>query len=218
MTAHCSHLTWTSALLTLKQIQRDIRHTHRSLHSGTVPAQVGPMLCTALSTLSNVALLLYIYTVHVVVYIHCTCCCIYTLYMLLYIYAVHVVVYIHTLYMLLYIYAVHVVVYIHTLYMLLYIYIHCTCCCIYTLYMLLYIYAVHVVVYIHCTCCCIYTLYMFTHSQLTAQLKERKTFFQRVVANMQGVLLDSDILTLCMQYFCQLAQWMSLQACGGQGE
>lgn len=49
--------------------------------------------------------------------------------------------------------------------------------------------------------------------QVANQLKERKAFIQRVVANMQTVLLDSDLISLSMCFFCQLARWLCMQTC-----
>ena len=45
-------------------------------------------------------------------------------------------------------------------------------------------------------------------------MKERKGYFERVVTNMQSVLLDPDLINVTMQYLCQLARWLCLQLSG----
>ena len=152
MTAHCAHLTWTSTLHRLKQVQREVRHINRSLQQRTVSTQVWslthspPQSCSA--TLSS---------------LHFTLPPSSPLPLPL-----------------------------PPL----------------SLSLSLPVLSLSLPPSLPPS-----PLSLPLSPQLAQQLKERKTFFQRVATNMQTVLLDPSLLTQSMQYFCQLAKWMCMQTC-----
>ena len=55
--------------------------------------------------------------------------------------------------------------------------------------------------------------------QVSQQLKERESLLQKMVTNMEGLILeDSETLGLTITFLCQLAGWLCLQLAGPDEE
>jgi len=55
------------------------------------------------------------------------------------------------------------------------------------------------------------------HGRKVKKVKERLDYCQKMHQNMLALILDPELLQHSMQFYCSLAEWLSLQITAGRG-